>query len=139
MTQFERVAELMGPPFLRLLGVEAVSIEEGRVVSRVAIREQLHQQNGYVHAGVIGSVADHTAGAAAGTLLDEHHMPLTAEYKVNLLRPATGVALVCEATVLKAGRAITVAESEVFAEDGQGGRKLVAKATVTLSIVPARG
>ncbi|MCH2557067.1 MAG: PaaI family thioesterase [Alcanivorax sp.] len=139
MTRFERVAELMGPPFLRLLGVEAVSIEEGRVVSRVAIREQLHQQNGYVHAGVIGSVADHTAGAAAGTLLDEHHMPLTAEYKVNLLRPATGVALVCEATVLKAGRAITVAEAEVFAEDGQGGRKLVAKATVTLSIVPVRG
>lgn len=138
MANFDRVAELMGPPFLRLLGVEAVSIEAGRVVSRVVIREELHQQNGYVHAGVLGTLADHTAGAAAGTLLGEDRMPLTAEYKVNLLRPATGVALVCEATVLKAGRVLTVAESEVFAEDEHGGRKLVAKATVTLSIVPAR-
>ncbi|GAA5128464.1 PaaI family thioesterase [Alloalcanivorax gelatiniphagus] len=138
MGQFDRIAEMMTPPFLRLLGVETVSIESGRVVSRLPVREALHQQNGYVHAGAVGTLADHTAGAAAGTLLDDAHMPLTAEYKVNMLRPALGVALVCEATVLKAGRALTVAESEVFAEDEQGQRKLIAKATVTLAIVPVR-
>ena len=102
------------------------------------MREELNQQNGYVHAGAVGTLADHTAGAACGTLLDDGHMPLTAEFKVNLLRPALGVALVCEATVLKMGKTLTVAESEVFAEDGNGGRKLIAKATVTLAIVAVR-
>ena len=138
MAEFERIAEMMRPPFLRLLGVETVSIEAGRVVSRLPVREDLNQQNGYVHAGVVGTLADHTAGAAAGTLMDETSMPLTAEFKVNLLRPAVGRVLVCEATVLKPGRAITVAESEVYAEDDGGGRKLIAKATVTLAVVARR-
>lgn len=138
MAEFERIAELMRPPFLRLLGVETVSIEAGRVVSRLPVREDLHQQNGYVHAGVVGTLADHTAGAAAGTLMDDNSMPLTAEFKVNLLRPALGRALICEATVLKPGRAITVAESEVYAEDDGGERKLIAKAIVTLAVVAQR-
>lgn len=128
----------MQVPFLRLIGMEPVSVEAGRVVSRLVVREELHQQNGYVHAGVISTMADHTAGAAAATLMDPFSMPLTAEFKVNLLRPALGGVLVCEATVLKPGKAITVAESEVYAEDDQGGRKLVAKATVTLAVVAQR-
>lgn len=132
------IRELMRPPFLRLLGVEPVSIEPGRVVSRLALRDELNQQNGYVHAGVVGTLADHTAGAASATLMDSGTMPLTIEYKLNLLRPAQGRVLICEAEVLKPGRTVTVAESAVYAEDCAGGRKLVAKATVTLAVVPQR-
>ncbi len=138
MSDQEQVRTLMQAPFLRLLGVEVDSIEPGRVVSRLPVREDLNQQNGYVHAGAVGTLADHTAGAACGTLLDDNHMPLTAEFKVNLLRPALGVALVCDSTVLKMGKTLTVAESEVFAEDADGERKLIAKATVTLAIVAVR-
>ncbi len=138
MADQDQVRILMEAPFLRLLGVEVESIEPGRVVSRLPVREDLNQQNGYVHAGAVGTLADHTAGAACGTLLDDGFMPLTAEFKVNLLRPAQGVALVCEASILKMGKTLTVAESEVFAEDGKGARKLIAKATVTLAIVAER-
>lgn len=130
--------QVMRAPFLKLLGLTAVSIEPGQVVSRLMVRHELEQQNGYVHAGVVGTMADHTAGAAAATLMDEGYMPLTAEFKVNLLRPAVGRSLLCVARVLKPGRAITVAESEVFAESESGERKLVAKATVTLAVVAQR-
>jgi uncharacterized protein (TIGR00369 family) len=129
---------VMNAPFLKLLGLEAVGVESGKVISRLTVREDHHQQNGYVHAGVVGTMADHTAGAASATVMEEGFMPLTIEFKVNLLRPAVGRALVCEANVLKAGKAVTVAESEVFAEDDNGEHKLVAKATVTLAVVPRR-
>ncbi|WP_232802294.1 PaaI family thioesterase [Alloalcanivorax mobilis] len=138
MDRSEPLAWVMQAPFLELLGVEAVAVSPGEVTSRLALRRQLQQQNGYVHAGVVGTIADHTAGAAAATMMADGMMPLTVEFKVNLLRPALGAALVCVARVLKAGRAITVAESEVFAEDAAGERKLVAKATVTLALVARR-
>ena len=67
MADQDQVRTLMQAPFLRLLGVEVDSIEPGRVVSRLPVREELNQQNGYVHAGAVGTLADHTAGAACGT------------------------------------------------------------------------
>jgi uncharacterized protein (TIGR00369 family) len=90
-----------------------------------------------VHAGVQATVADHTAGGAAGTVARPGDLVLSVEFKINLLRPAVGDRLRCRATVLRQGKTITVAESEVFAaSDGQ--EKLVAKATVTLAHVPAK-
>ena len=59
---------------------------------------------------------------------------LTAEFKINLLRAARGDRLHCIGTVLKPGRRLIVAESEVFDGDPQGAR-LVAKATVTLAVM----
>ena len=48
------------------------------------------QQDTFIHAGVLATMADHTAGAAAGTLVDIEEIVLTAEFKVSLLRPAVG-------------------------------------------------
>jgi uncharacterized protein (TIGR00369 family) len=82
-------------------------------------------------------MADHTAGGAAGTLVRSNERVLTAEFKIDLLRPALGDRLRCRSTVLKAGRTLIVAESEVHAvRDGK--EKLVAKATVTLAPVEKR-
>lgn len=135
MAEFERVAKLMNPPFMNLLGIEAVSIAAGQVVTRVLVRDELRQQDGFVHAGVAATMADHSAGGAAATLMRADQTPLTVEFKLNLLRPAVGRALVCESVVLKAGKTLSVAESAVFAEDDQGDRKLIAKAIVTLAVV----
>ncbi len=61
----------------------------------------------------------------------EGHTPLTVEFKINLMRPATGARLDCRARVLRSGRLLTVAESTVH--DAQG--RLVAKALVTIANV----
>lgn len=76
-------------------------------------------------------MADHTAGCAAATLVRPNEMVLSAEFKINLLRPALGNRLRCRATVLKPGKTLIVAESEVYAVR-EGVEKLTAKATVTL-------
>ncbi|MED5006658.1 PaaI family thioesterase [Pseudomonas aeruginosa] len=92
------------------------------------------QQNGFIHAGVQATLADHAAGAAAATLVEEGQTVLTLEFKLNLLRPALCQRLLCRAEVLKAGRQVTVVEAEVFAER-DGRRHLFSKATVTMAVV----
>ena len=57
-------------PFVRDLGFELLSFEPGRCSTSLELREKHLQQDGYVHAGVQSTLADHTAGTAGATLLD---------------------------------------------------------------------
>jgi uncharacterized protein (TIGR00369 family) len=125
-----RVREIFdAAPFIRHLGIELVSIEPGVVCTAISPRAEHLQQDGYVHAGVVGTIADHTAGGAAATLLMADQGVLTSEFKIHLLRPARG-RLDCTAKVLKSGRLFSVVEAEVFGEGA-----LVAKLIATMAIV----
>jgi uncharacterized protein (TIGR00369 family) len=133
----ERAAEIFGrAPFIRELGIELAGHGPGWCESLLVAAPRHLQQDGYIHAGVQATIADHTAGAAAGTLIRPEEIVLTVEFKINLLRPAKGERLRCRAEILRPGRNLSVAESAVFAASG-GEEKLVAKAMVTLAIVPA--
>jgi uncharacterized protein (TIGR00369 family) len=121
--------------FVKHLGIRVVRQAEGACDTAMAIRPEHLQQDGFVHAGVIATIADHTAGGAAMTLMREDQGVLSIEFKVNMLRPAKGEELICQATVLRGGRTISVTESEVFTRSPGADDKLVAKATVTLAVV----
>jgi uncharacterized protein (TIGR00369 family) len=132
---FARVGAIFAAaPYMTAVGVSLVSVGPGRCESVLTVRSEHLQQNGFVHAGVTAAIGDHTAGGAAGTLVPETHGVLTTEYSIHLLRPARGKELRCVATVLRAGRTLSIVESEVFA-DGV----LIAKLTATLAIVAAGG
>ena len=80
------------------------------------------------------TLADHTCGGAAATVVPEGQDVITVENKVSFLRPATGAVLFCRAEVLKAGRRLIFTEGEVMIErDGQ--RVIVAKASSTLTVI----
>lgn len=96
------------------------------------------QQDNFIHAGVLATLADHTAGMASLSLVPTNQIVLTIEFKINFLRPAFGNALRCRATVLKYGKSITVTESEVYTINS-GEEKLVAKASVTIANVNRKG
>ena len=116
-------------PFIAHLGVEVIAVEPGVVRSALTPRAEHLQQDGYVHAGVIATLADHTAGGAAGTLIAPEQIVLTSEFKIHLLRPGRG-RLECVATVLKPGRMFSIVEAEVRAADA-----LVAKLIATMALV----
>jgi len=125
-------------PFIRQLGLRLDSVIEGECRTSLTLTEQHLQQDGFVHAGVQASVADHTAGTAAASLIPEGQSVLSAEFKINLLRAAKGSELRCIARVLKAGSTLSVVESEVYCGSADDLR-LVSKATVTLAVVSIRG
>ena len=118
--------------FTSHIGLEPISMDIGRFVTRVNIEPRHIQQDGLVHAGVIATMADHTAGYAAFTMVSEDKVILTVEYKINFLRPAKGEYLECRSKVINAGRKILVTESEVYAISA-GSETLVAKALLTMA------
>lgn len=122
--------------FIKFCGFKAYKIGKGFFSSRLEISPDHRQQDGFIHAGVMATMADHTAGYAAFTLVGEEYKILTVEFKINFLKPASGEMLVCQARILKEGKLIIVAESEVF-DSKQRKKWLVAKAVVTLMAVPA--
>ena len=124
-------------PFIKDLGIRLDSVEQGRVETSLILQPRHLQQDGYVHAGVQATIADHTAGGAAALSIGADETVLSIEFKINLLRPAKGTELVCRSTVLRAGRTVVVAESEVFIRDA-GTERMTAKATVTLAVVKRR-
>ena len=135
-TETQRV--FLAAPFIASLGMRLDYASDGECRTSLAVTDTHLQQDGYVHAGVQATMADHTAGTAASTLLRPGQYVLTAEFTINLLRPARGELLRCRARVLKAGSRLTVVESEVHCSSGDIS-KLVAKAMVTLSVMAAPG
>src|SRR5262249_27393032 len=95
------------------------------------------QQHGFVHAGVVMTLADHTCGGAAATTVGEGLDVITVENKVAFLRPAAATSLACRAEVLRTGKNIVFVEAEVTMERG-GKRVLVAKASSTLAVIGRR-
>ncbi len=132
--EFLRQDYLQGFP--RHCGFRVDRVEAGVFHAGVEVASEHRQQDGFVHAGVLATLADHTAGYAAYTLVPEDRRILTVEFKINFLRPAVGDEVRCRARVVSAGRQVLVAESEVFAGP-EAAERLVAKALVTLMAVPA--
>ena len=95
------------------------------------------QQHGFVHAGAVAAIADTAAGYAALTLMPPDTGVLTAEFKINLMAPATGDRIVARGKVVRAGRTLTIAQAEVFSETG-GKEKLIALLTATLMAIEGR-
>jgi uncharacterized protein (TIGR00369 family) len=120
--------------FISHLGIRLKDVGDGWCHTELRVRPEHAQQHGSVHAGVISTLADHTAGGAARAALDEHHDVLTIEFKINFLRPGTGDRLEGEGKALRAGRRVVVAESEVYAYT-EGNRVLIAKCISTLAVI----
>lgn len=122
--------------FISDLGIELESVGDGECVTTLELKDRHMQQDGFVHAGVHATIADHTAGVAAATVIRKDQMVLSVEFKINLLRAARGDRLICRAEVLKPGRKFSVVESEVYCVDS-GDERLVSKMTATMAYVDA--
>ena len=108
-----------------LIGAELTRVEPGVIEITLPYRADLAQQHGYVHAGIITTIADSACGYAAYTLMPVGSDVLAVEFKVNLIRPAKGETFVARAEVIKSGRTLTVVKADVHALTGEQ-RELVA-------------
>ena len=83
------------------------------------------------------AIADSAAGYAALSLMPAGTGVLTTEVKINFVAPAAGDRIVARGRVVKAGRTLTLAQSEVFAESG-GDKKLIALLIATMMTIADR-
>ena len=104
---------------MKLIGAELAVVQPGLVEISLPYSRDLTQQDGFLHAGIITTIADSAAGYAAFTLMPAGSRVLSVEFKVNLLRPASGEQFLARAEVIKAGKTLTVVRSDVFAIRGR--------------------
>jgi len=103
--------------FMLHLGAELGEIAPGLCTVQLKARKELTQQNGFLHGGVVATLADVAGGYAAFTLFEAGADILTVEIKINYLAPASGEALIARGEVIKSGRTLTIVRGEVFAVD----------------------
>lgn len=121
-------------PFVADLGMQLETLGDGGCETWLDVAPRHLQQHGTVHAGVLATLIDHTAGAAATTMATAGGRVVTAEFKVSLLRAVREGRLACRARVIKAGRQLCFVEAEVYAGEG-GERTLVAKGSATMVVL----
>ena len=97
-----------------LIGARLGRVEPGLVEVCLSYRADLTQQNGYIHGGIVATIADTACGYAAYTLMPPNTDVLAVEFKINLLRPAKGEEFVARAEVIKSGKTLTVARADVL-------------------------
>jgi uncharacterized protein (TIGR00369 family) len=122
--------------FIKFCGLHASKIEKGLFESSVIIGENHRTQDDFIHAGLIATMSDHTAGYAAFTLVPENIRILTVEFKINFLKPAYGNELRCRSEIVNEGKQIIVAQSSVF-DIRKTHEKMVSRSTITLMAVNA--
>lgn len=102
---------------MRTIGAELLRIAPGEVYISLGWRDDLGQQSGVLHAGVIASIADSACGYAALTMMPAGSDVVSVEFKLNLLAPARGAEFVARGRVIRAGKTITAAAADVFADE----------------------
>lgn len=118
---------------MQTLGASLAEVAPGEVTIMLPFREDLCQQHGYLHAGVVTTIVDSACGYAALSLLPEGMEVLSVEFKINFLSPAKGTSFIAKGRVLKSGRTISVCTGDVFALDSAyGEEKLVATMLTTV-------
>ncbi len=126
-------ADFAAATFVQHLGITPTRIAPGEIHATLAVKPEHAQQAGTVHAGVQTTLADHCAGAAAGSLAAPDEGIVSVEFKVHMLRPAVGERLYCVARVVKPGRRFAIVEAEVHTGDPQ---KPTARLLGTMAYVP---
>ncbi len=119
------------------LGAELTSVTDGEVHITLPFSKQFSQQHGYMHAGAITSVVDNACGYATLTQAPLECEVVTAEFKVNFLRPAIGERFVAVGKVQNAGKQLSVCTGEVLAFSGSAS-KVIALMQATIFIVRSR-
>ncbi|HIY42719.1 MAG TPA: PaaI family thioesterase [Candidatus Nocardiopsis merdipullorum] len=123
---------LKAQPFSTLLGARLTAFGDGKATLEVDIRQDLLQQNGFVHGGVLSYAADNTLTFAAGTVVGAG--VLTTGFAIDYLRPAFGTVLRARAQVVRAGRSRVVCRCDLLVVDDQGTETLCAVAQGTIAV-----
>lgn len=120
--------------FVKFCGFQAGKIGKGFFESTLIITDNHKTQDNFIHAGVMATMSDHTAGYAAYTVAPAGKRILTIEFKINFMRPAFGESLLCRSEIISQGARIIVGRSTVF-DIRERKEKMVSMSTITLMVI----
>ncbi len=110
---------LLAAPFHTWLGLEAVRVTRTELQLRMPWRPEIvsNPRIGSAHGGVLGSLIDLTGFYVL--LVNQHRVSATANLVVDYHRPATEGPLHATAQLIKVGRRLSTAQTEIRSADGE--------------------
>ncbi|MER6129090.1 PaaI family thioesterase [Streptomyces sp. NPDC001795] len=123
---------LEAQPFSVFLGARLVAFGDGEAMLELDIRDELRQQYGSVHGGVLSYAADNALAFAAGTVAGNRL--ITSGFAIDFLRPAQGEILRAHGQVVRAGRTRVVCRCDLSTVDSTGAEKMCAVAQGTIAV-----
>lgn len=115
--------------FTEYLGLEVVHYEDGYCKTRLKIKPEFLNPIGGLHGGLLFTIADTTAGAAA-VHLDSESTITTVNGDIQYMRPALDLDyLYAEATLIKDGKRMAFVDVHLLTEDNT----LLAKSAFTFA------
>ncbi len=133
----ERIAvSFKAQGLMATLGAQLVSVADGEVQIALSFSALLSQQHGYLHAGAITSIVDSACGYAALTKAPPECEVVTAEFKINLLRPAIGERFLAIGKVQNPGKLLTVCTGEVRAFSGNTSKVVAIMQATIVNVRP---
>lgn len=123
---------LAAQPLSVLLGARLTAFGDGAATLELDLRDDLLQQHGFAHGGLLGYAADNALSFAAGAAVGPGVM--TAGFTIDFLRPAKGETLRARARVIRAGRTRAVCRCDLTTLDADGTQTLCAVAQGTIAV-----
>ena len=114
------------------LGATIARIGPGEVHLAMPYDERFCQQNGFLHAGAVASLADSANGYAAYTLAPPDTDVLAVEFKINLLQPARAERFLARARVIRPGRTLSVCQADVVTGDAEARQVATMMSTIII-------
>lgn len=119
------------PTYLAALTqVEAHFLPNGDFEMTMPIQPIVHNPLQMVHGGITATLLDTAMGWMITKKLPEHLGSVTAELKVNYIKPGVGKQLRCVATLLHQGKHLCFAEAKVYSDNNE----IIASASGTFFI-----
>jgi uncharacterized protein (TIGR00369 family) len=116
------------------IGAAVSSVKPGEVEIVLPYSGKITQQHGFIHGGIVATIADSACGYAALSVMPRDAAVLTTEFKINFMSPAKGDQLRAVGRVIRSGKKLVVTLGEVFAEQGASSKQ-VALITATMMVV----
>lgn len=125
-------------PIARAFGISLGRLGPGFCEMRMPFHPELTQQHGYFHAGVVATLADNAGGYAAYTLMPAGSEVLAVEFKINLMAPAKGDAMIARGRVQKSGRTLTICTVEVSVVENGVEREVALMQQTCMTVAAAK-
>ncbi|HEV8430227.1 MAG TPA: PaaI family thioesterase [Pyrinomonadaceae bacterium] len=106
-------------PFAKLLGIEVDSVEPGRAVLSMKLRDDLMRNHGIAHGGAIATLIDSAMAIAIMAQLAENERTVTVDLTIHYLRPISEGTAKASARIVRAGRRVITVSAELFDSEGK--------------------
>jgi uncharacterized protein (TIGR00369 family) len=128
-------------PFNRFLGLRVSEVRKGFCCMEIPFRDEFvgDPLRPALHGGVISTLADTAAGMAVWSAVhDDRARISTIDLRIDYLRPAKLEAIAAEATVVRLGNRVGVADVRLFHPDHASETVATGKGVYNITIVKPR-